>query len=370
MIAMARIFTPSPPQLARIPYSDFKAHLAQVKSVNTTGRNIDGEMKSPVYLSDLRKSVVSFTTQIPSSGDTGLESQLEQQQVVVNDMKIYFDWDVVGSAIPFATLAAILAGFVIISIVAMLTFKPDAGDTKFRYLPLIPFLGAFFTLVVAAFLFSVLAGDGATGGNRLLPLAEGYFLSFVFGSGVVQTCVGIAWLLDVYRTSFGHAPVKLTARWIVHMTVGLVGVSTAGVLVQPLFVLYSDQGNEGMFAWALMAALPILAIPIGNRLRPIFAALRPRERKDSATTELPGQVDHLVVTTGVAMVFVLLAAIGYGAATVSTEQAVRAGYGLVFTILVVAQLLLCGVFAAYESSLPLLPSEEEKLSVAAEGSPA
>src|SRR5579864_8868500 len=303
VILMARFFTPSPPELTRISYSAFKQNLDKVAEVSTTGRNIDGKMKTPIKLSGVEGTVLSFTTLIPTSGDGDLEAQLEKYKVTIDDPKITFNWDIVQSATPFATLAAILA---------MLTFPPNAGDKGKRYAPLVPFLAAFFTLILAAFLFSVLAGLGSSGGNRLLPLAEGYFLSWIFGCGVVQTCVGMAFLMEDYQTTVDVKPVRRTARWIVHLGVVLAAVATSGVLVQPLFVLYPDQGVEGTVAWILMGILPMLAIPIGAAFR--------RSRI----------IDNLRDTTYVAIAMVLIVTFLYGIASAMTEQEIRASYGAQF----------------------------------------
>ena len=356
-ILMVQRFTPNPAELTRIPYSDFKAHLSSVAEVSTARNNIDGEMRSPLTLKGFKKPVRSFTTQIPSYGDPNLESELEGVHAVINEQKIVFDWDVVQSATPFATLAAILAGFVVIAIVAILTFGPTAGAAEQQYAPLVPFLAAFFTLILAAFLFSVLAGSGAAGGNRLLPLAEGSCLSWIYGGGVVQTCGGIAWLMTDYQVSSAVEPVNRTARWIVHLGVGLAAIATSGILVQPLYVLYSDQGAEGNAAWALTAALPIVAIPIGARFRKrVLAGEVNRASGKSQTASLV----LLKYTTWLAIALVLVMTVGYGAASGSTEQVIRSSYGLLFGLMVLAQIALCGLFAAYEASLPPLEREVPK----------
>lgn len=342
-ILMSRVFTPSPPELVRIPYSTFKQNLNHVASVSTAGRTIDGKMKQPVKLHGISGSVVSFTTLIPTFGDGDLEAQLEKDGVTVDDARITFSWDIVVAATPFATLAAILAGFVIVAIVAMITFPPDIHTKEHEqreWAPLIPFLGAFLSLILAAFLFSVLAGNGSSGGNRLLPLAEGYFLSWIFGCGVVQTCVGLALLMGDYKITFTVNVVRRTARTIVHLGVVLAAIATAGVLVQPLFVLYPDQGVEGGIAWVLMALLPILAVPLGAAFR------------ESRI------LDNLKDTTYFAMFMVLAATLVYGALSTVTEQEIRVGYGALFIGMVVAQLLLCGLFAAYEATLSLLDPDK------------
>jgi hypothetical protein len=295
-------------------------------------------MKGPVSVSGIEGKVRNFTTQIPSYGDSQLESELEHDRVVVNDQKISFDWDIVQSATPLATLAAVLAGFVVLAIVAILTSEPTSGEKKVRYTPLIPFLGAFFTLALASFLFSVLAGSGPTGGGRLLPLTEAYFNSLIFGCGVVQMCVGIAWFMEGYVTSSVN-PVRGTARWIVHVGVLLAAVATAGVLVQPLFVVSADE-LKGVVAWSLMAGLPIIAVRIGIGFR------------------AAGDPDRLRDATYEGVVLALVATIGYGLASVAAEDIIRAWYGWVFIMMVVAQLLLCALIVAYEAALPLWPGEK------------
>jgi hypothetical protein len=96
-----------------------------------------------------------------------------------------------------------------------------------------------------------------------------------------------------------------------------------------------------------MAGLPILAIPIGTR----FRAIKDPDRLRDATYE--------------AVLLALGATVGYGVTSTFTEQMIRSSYGAFFLGMVVAQLLLCALIAAYEAALPIFKTADDQPAVRA-----
>src|SRR5712691_6623796 len=90
-------------------------------------------------------------------------------------------------------------------------------------------LAAFFSLIMAAFLFAAMTGEEADKANPR-QFIEGALPSVVLAIGVVQMAVGVAWLLRV-RDLVG-VPVDL-ARPMVRATVVLAAFFLAGIVVSP-----------------------------------------------------------------------------------------------------------------------------------------
>ena len=115
-----------------LPYSAFKAQVKadNVRSVTTSGGTLEGETRKPVQEPGSTTVSTSFTTRLPSFGDPTLEAALESDKAQINPGRASFTWDVAATASPLSTLAAVLAGFVLIAIVAILTFPPSGPIPK------------------------------------------------------------------------------------------------------------------------------------------------------------------------------------------------------------------------------------------------
>jgi hypothetical protein len=332
IVGVVGLFAPAPEPQVVLAYGDFKE---QVKSRNvidiwTTGYTVEGDLRKQVRQASSTKVGKAFRTTIPSSGDPALVGDLELAGVQVNPPRTSFFWDFVASAPAFSTLAAVLAGFVIIAIVAILTFPPEGSVPK--HIPLAPLLTAFLSLVVASFLFAVMAGFGTTG-TSLASHAEGFCLSWILALGVVQTCVGVTWLLMSYDMP---PEVLRPALWIVDCTVGVAAAATSGVLVLPLYELYGSEVIRNGVAWVMIFGVLLLSIPIGHRWRAM------------------GQLPLIQWMTFPALIAVLAIAAAFGALTALGGSSVRDAYAWAFGSLVVAQLALGALFAAYEAGVPLV----------------
>ena len=330
---------PSPkPQIA-LPYDVFKDELknGNVASVSTIGSRITGVACTTVKEPGTRRQSALFSTVLPNFGDGELEALIESarcngHRVAINPERVVFRWDYVLSATPLSTFAAVLAGFVIIAVATILSL-PKEGSIP-PYIPLQPLLTAFLTLVVAAFLFAVLAGLPAGGGDRLLPLAQGYAVSWILVFGILQTAVGISWLVKHFVVDVNQDAALRTARLVVHVSIVVLAVAIAGAVTQPLYVLYPDRAIEDGAAWAIVGIVPLVAIPVGIWFN------RGRDHK---------LVRHL---TTPALGLVILAFLGAGVLLGSTEDDVRNGYKVLFSLMVAAQVVLGGVFTLYEAALP------------------
>jgi hypothetical protein len=278
----------------------------------------------------------SFITTLPSFGDPGLEGALEADHVAVQAGPPPFVWDIVAAATPLSTLAAILAGFVLIAIVAILTFPPRGTIPPND--PLHPLLTAFLTLIVASFLFGVLAGDDSGGGTQLAPLVQGYAISWIFAFGVLQTAIGIAWLLSDYDVT---PNVVIAARRVARVTMGILAASLAGVLAQPLFVLEPGHAPRNLVIWGAITLMSLTALPVGYSLYWVGG-----DPLDDHSLWL------LKRLTLVALGFVCLATVCFGVLSTIDEPNVRSSFHLIFSGLAGGQLLFAGLIVVYEMSLP------------------
>jgi hypothetical protein len=333
--------SPAPEREVVLPYNDFKDQLKShnIASLTTVGTRIEGMTCKAVSEPVTRQKATRFTTALPSFGDPELEALVEAapgcdgHPVSINPERVAFRWDFIISATPLSTFAAILAGFVIVAVATILSF-PKEGSTP-AHIPLQPLLTAFLTLVVAAFLFAVLAGSPPGGGDRLLPLAQGYAISWVLVFGILQTAVGIAWLMKHFVVD---QSALRAARWVVHVSILVLAVAIAGAITQPLYVLYPGSALKDGAAWAILGVVPLFAIPVGIWFN--------RDKSHELLTQL----------TRPAMGLVVVGFIGCGVLLGMTEDDARNGYKLLFSSMVAAQAVLTGVFILYEASLPVVSS--------------
>lgn len=346
----------------RISYDMFKQQIQDgnvVSIVNThsTGDFIEGIFKRPT--AGLGSSVKSlrFRTVRPSFDDPKLVELLDQRvtrttagtkPIEINGSGLPPAWDIVLSSGIFSTLSAVLAGFVFIAIIGILTIPPE-GEGKGKPRPpepLIPLLQSFVSLVLASFLWAVLAGSG-TGQSQVPPLIEGFCISWIFALGVVQTSVGIVWVLKMYMPDEVPRPVVGTltpsdvvgaGRWVVHIAIGLAAVSTAGVLTQSLYELAPSRGIYDAAAWFLIAT-PMVVVPIAWGLH----------WGQGSRVNQEALLRRLIIPT---VISVVLITIVYQVITAVTPDFRSGEFRWYFFALLLAEFVLGALFTAYESSLP------------------
>lgn len=341
-IVGAYLVAPSPAVRVVLPYDMFKAQLKNhnLASLTTVGARIEGVTCTSVKEPGTQRVATLFATTPPSYGDPELEALVEAspgcngQGVSVNAQRVAFRWDFIPSATPLSTFSAVLAGFVIIAVATILSF-PTEGKTP-PHIPLQPLLTAFLTLVVAAFLFAVMTGIPPGGGDLLLPLAQGYAISWLLVFGILQTVVGIAWLMKHFDM---EASALRAARWVVHVGVLVLGIAIAGAITQALYVLYPDRLVEDFAAWAFVSAVPLLGVPIGVRLN------RGHPEKLLSDLTLP------------ALGLVVAGLLGCTLLLGISEQQARDVYRILFSLMVGAQVVLAATVVLYEASLPIVPKQ-------------
>lgn len=212
-----------------------------------------------------------------------------------------FGWSIVASAGSLSAVAGVLAGFVFAAIVAMLTTPPRRADLT----PAPPtsalsvLFGAFFSLVVAAVLFAVLAGSGANI-QQYRPWVEGYCLIWILCLGVVQLAAGIRWLLSDYGVD---AEMRVIGRALIVAAIAISAIAVAGVLTQPAYVHHSQHVVRDGLLWLGNAAIIVASIFVRRK-----------------------RVTDLADVTLVAIVAVVLMAVAYGVTSSLMDAWVKTAY--------------------------------------------
>lgn len=247
-----------------------------------------------------------------------------------------FRWDIVKAAGSFVILASILAAFAFAALVILTTSPQHSGSALERTFAIQVLLEAFFTLVVASFLFAVLSGSESAP-MRYRPFAEGYAASWTLGLSTVQLCASAVWLLRDYGVAVG---VLQTGRYIVYGAVLMTSLSVIGVAVAPLFQ-HADRVDGSLIArWLAPGALPLIAV--------LFGWLAHGEHWIVLSSTLGS---WLAVATVVA---VLLMALATFILECLTEEDVSPLYQSTrgYALLTASVLLLAALYAAYVAALP------------------
>jgi hypothetical protein len=148
--------------------------------------------------------------------------------------------------------------------------------------PIALMLGALFSLVIAAFLFAAMAGDG--GKTEAGQFVEGTMPCLALSIGVVQMTVALTWLL--HKRGLHGPPLEL-ALYVVDAAIAIVAVFLPGVFLSPSF---QDLGLKPLAPidvggiWVVMVAVLLLAIPIGRLVRR-RAQSQKRVKEDLRVTE-------------------------------------------------------------------------------------
>jgi hypothetical protein len=170
-----------------------------------------------------------------------------------------FTWDIVKSADSFVILASILAAFAFAALVILTTTQQHAGSPVESTFAIQVLLEAFFSLVVASFLFAVLAGE-KTAVMRYRPFALGYAASWTLALSTVQLCASAVWLLRDYGVAEG---VLQTGRFIVYGAIGITSLSVIGVAVAPIFQHSATVTRRVVLQWLVPSALPAAGVLVG-----------------------------------------------------------------------------------------------------------
>jgi hypothetical protein len=196
-------------------------------------------------------------------------SELADQPSSCFQPKAELAWSLVSSSATLSGFSAVLAAFMFAAMILLLTRElKEYSHGKFQSAidsqigrPIAFMFSAFFSLVMAAFLFAAITGEEADKANPR-QFIEGALPSLVLALGVVQMAVGLAWLLRV-RDLFG-VPAQL-ARLVVHATVILAGFFLTGVVISPVLQRLVDPAFalSPFIVWLILMGVIVAAIPLG-----------------------------------------------------------------------------------------------------------
>ena len=114
-------------------------------------------------------------------------------------------WSAVSSALANATLAGLLAGFMLNGIVVLLSRQPEPGQRVGYFQSASLLFAAFVTLGLDSFLFGLITGDTATVACRR-AWTEAMFAAGLLGVGTVAVVVSIVFLLGVFSIRPSNRP--------------------------------------------------------------------------------------------------------------------------------------------------------------------
>jgi hypothetical protein len=248
----------------------------------------------------------------------------------MNDVSQSEHWDITKSADKLGSLAGILAAFAFGALVIMVTAPPKTQNVATAS-ALHLMLGSFFSLIVASFLFSVLAGYGSAV-QKYRPFVEGLLASWILALSTVELCLCTVWLLKSYNV---QPDALTTGRAIVYGAIVISSLSLTGVAVAPLFQR-SGSSRRLMATWIVISLLPVLAIPIGWWVLP---------QNQSASVQL---------TVGASVSSTVVMALAFALVDTRTDGEVKRWYGSKYGYLPLLPpvILLGGLYSLYVRLLP------------------
>jgi len=262
-------------------------------------------------------------------------------------------WNLIDSSSSFSTFSAVLAAFMFAAIVLLLTRElhrdlrgriEPAIETHLIAQPIALMLGALFSLVVAAFLFAAMAGDG--GKLEAAQFVEGTMPCLALSLGVVQMAVALAWLLHI-RGLYGP-PLEL-AGYVVDAAIAIVAVFLPGVFLSAIFqhLIHPVPPADAGSIWLVMVAGLLLAIVVGR-----VAGRWARPKLDGKNqVHQPGVLRLLnVISVATVVVATVLWNILSSTPKTDLDSIYTTPVGIVVTVVVL--LLLIAIFAAFEAVTP------------------
>jgi len=110
------------------------------------------------------------------------------------------EWNMLDAAPAYSAFAGILAGFLFLAVITLMTERRSVGaqaKTVNRSRPLMLFLPALLCLMVSSFLFGEVSGDQVCARGYV----GGIFASSVLGIGALAGFTGIVWMLEAHGES-------------------------------------------------------------------------------------------------------------------------------------------------------------------------
>ena len=162
-------------------------------------------------------------------------------------------WNILSATQDFSIFAGVLAGVVFLAITEYTKLGRRRSHPTNRQLPIM--IGAFFSFVVASFLFGVLHGEGDQSSPN--TYAEATCPSVVLAIGVVQLAVSLAVGLDEKSGARG------AANSVAYATILIAVVFLTGVVVSPFFqALPQTNPPFNLDPWWLwLGSIVLMALP-------------------------------------------------------------------------------------------------------------
>jgi heme/copper-type cytochrome/quinol oxidase subunit 4 len=219
-----------------------------------------------------------------------------------------------------------------------------AIETQLIAQPVALMLGALFSLVVAAFLYAAMAGEGDKA--KAGQFVEGIMPCLALSLGVVQMAVALVWLLHIRQLS--GPPLEL-AGYVVDAAIAIVAVFLPGVFLSPIFqhLVQPRPPVDAGTVWLVMVVALLLAIPIGRLVGQLA-----RPTLDDTDTIV--QPDVLRVLNVVSVSTVVLAAVLWNVLSSTSQTDLDSLYRTPTGIVAAAAVLylLIGILAALEAATP------------------
>lgn len=167
-------------------------------------------------------------------------------------------FDIASSAGWYSSIAGVLAGFALLAILLPLDHVDDDSDTRATSHAVVVFVAAFFSLLLLAFAYAILAGRTSGGAVLVIAAVEQMALGGVFGLSTILLLVG---LQAVLRSYGANRVVFAPAQSLLRIMIGVLG---------PIVVLTLQFSNSLDVSYARLqiggvdpGACGVLGFPVG-----------------------------------------------------------------------------------------------------------
>ena len=275
-------------------------------------------------------------------------------------------WDVIDSASSFSTFSSVLAAFMFAGIVLLITrelhgargaLEPKLDPPQQISPPIVLMLGAFFQLVVAAFLFAAMAGD--TGKQGFEQFVQAAMPCATLALGVVEMSVALMWVLSIRLLS--RSALEISAA-VIFGAIVIAAFFLSGVVLSPAIqpsdapLVHLAAGDAGT-AWIAASVVgSIFSVGLGLGARPLLNAMRNRR------SGRPSPLAVVRVTNFVSIAVAAAAAIGWNVVSSLPSALLSHVYDTTqgnFILALGGVVVVLG-FAVFVASMPALPRPDQE----------
>ncbi|WP_395111655.1 hypothetical protein [Actinomadura sp. SCN-SB] len=180
----------------------------------------------------------------------------------IPDLCRSFDWNPITAAGNWVPFLGVLAGFVFAGIIVILSERPGQGTAATNALKLL--FTAFFSLVVTAYLSTIISGE------QTCPRANTAqaFLGGILAIAIIAMIVALSWLLVAYQRD-NHGTLAFLRRLIyfsLFLAAVMLDVSSAGYLTASYRISDHTVANIAM-ALVTLAAIVLVAVLVRGKSR-------------------------------------------------------------------------------------------------------